>query len=66
MCMGGLLYILIVCVSVCPSAIVNPQRACMRVTVVVLSVCVSVKSHLASGASVFPENALTYSAGNED
>ena len=27
--------------------------------------CVSVKSHLASGASVCPENAVTYSAGNE-
>ena len=45
-----------------------------RVTVVVLSVCVcvcvcvsvclSVKSHLTSGASVRPENAVTYSAGN--
>ena len=30
-----------------------------------LSVCVSVKSHLTSGASVRPENAVTYSAGNE-
>ena len=29
------------------------------------SVCVSVKSHLTSGASVRPENAVTYSAGNE-
>ena len=28
-------------------------------------VCVSVKSHLTSGASVRPENAVTYSAGNE-
>ena len=43
-----------------------------RVTVVVLSVCVcvclsvglSVKSHLNSGASVHPENTVTYSAGN--
>ena len=39
-----------------------------RVTVVVLSVCVSVclsvKSHLTSGASVRPENAVTYSQGN--
>ena len=32
---------------------------------VCLSVCVSVKSHLTSGASVRPENAVTYSAGNE-
>ena len=30
-----------------------------------LSVCVSVKSHLTSGASVRPENAVAYSAGNE-
>ena len=30
-----------------------------------LSVCVSVKSHLTYGASVRPENAVTYSAGNE-
>ena len=45
---------------------------CRRVTVVVLSVCVSVclsvclsvKSHLTSGASVHPENTVTYSAGN--
>ena len=38
-----------------------------RVTVVGLSVCVcvSVKSHLTSGASVCPENTVTYSAGNE-
>ena len=32
---------------------------------VCLSVCVSVKSHLTYGASVRPENAVTYSAGNE-
>ena len=39
-----------------------------RVTVVgsvCLCVCVSVKSHLTSGASVRPENTVTYSAGNE-
>ena len=30
-----------------------------------LSVCVSVKSHLTYGASVRPENAVAYSAGNE-
>ena len=30
-----------------------------------VSVCVSVKSHLTSGASVCPENAVTGSAGNE-
>ena len=32
---------------------------------VCLSVCLSVKSHLTYGASVRPENAVTYSAGNE-
>ena len=50
--------------------LINPRRACAaRVTVVVLcvclSVCLSVKSHLTYGASVRPENAVTYSAGNE-
>ena len=53
--------------------IINPQRACAaRVTVVgsvcvsvCVSVCLSVKSHLTYGASVRPENAVTYSAGNE-
>ena len=34
-----------------------------RVTVVG-SVCLSVKSHLTSGASVRPKNLVTYSAGN--
>ena len=50
--------------------VVNPQRTCAaRVTVVgcvYLSVCVSVMSHLTYGVSVRPENAVTYSAGNED
>ena len=32
---------------------------------VCLSLCVSVKSHLTYGASVRPENAVTYSAGDE-
>ena len=32
---------------------------------VCLCVCVSVKSHLTYGVSVRPENAATYSAGNE-
>ena len=49
--------------------IINPHRACAaRVTVVgliSLCVCVSVKSHLTYGVSVRPENAVTYSAGNE-
>ena len=49
--------------------LVNPRRACAaRVTVVgsvCVCVCVSVKSHLTYGASVRPENAVTYSAGNE-
>ena len=30
-----------------------------------MCVCLSVKSHLTYGASVRPENAVTYSAGNE-
>ena len=30
-----------------------------------VSVCLSVKSHLTYGASVRPENVVTYSAGNE-
>ena len=46
-------------------AIINPRRACAARVTVVGSVCVSVKSHLTSGASVRPENAVTYSAGNE-
>ena len=50
--------------------IFNPRRACAaRVTVVVVSVClcvcVSVKSPLTFGASVCPENAVTYSVGNK-
>ena len=36
----------------------------MRVAVVLVSVCVSVKSYLTSGASIHPENTVTYSAGN--
>ena len=44
---------------------VNPRRACAARVTVVGSVCVSVKSHLTYGASVRPENAVTYSAGNE-
>ena len=51
------------------STVINPRRACAaRVTVlgsVCVSVCLSVKSHLSYGASVRPENAVTYSAGNE-
>ena len=34
-------------------------------TWVCVSVCLFVKSHLTYGASVHPENAVTYSAGNE-
>ena len=54
----------------CGLLLFNPRRACAaRVTVVGLCVCVcvclSVKSHLTYGASVCPENAVTYSAGNE-
>ena len=32
---------------------------------VCVCVCLSVKSHLTSGASVRPENAVRHSAGNE-
>ena len=45
--------------------LINPRRACAARVTVVGSVCVSVKSHLTYGASVRPENAVTYSAGNE-
>ena len=44
----------------------SPRRQ-RRVTVVwsvCLYVCVSVKLHLISGASVHPENTVTYSVGN--
>ena len=54
------------------SCIINPRRACAaRVTVVVMSVCLSVclsdslSVRYTSGASFRPENAVTYSAGNE-
>ena len=47
---------------------INPQRACAGGLLylgqsVCLSVCVSVKSHLTSGASVRPENTVMYSVG---
>ena len=55
--------------SVCVIIIINPRRACAaRVTVagfVCLCVCVSVKPHLTSRASVRPEINVTYSTGNE-
>ena len=51
----------------------NPQHTCTaRVSVVgsvccvCVYVCESVKSNLNYGASVHPENTITYSAGNED
>ena len=46
----------------------NPRRSCAaRVTVVAVSVsvCLSVKSHLILEASLLPENAVTYSTGDE-
>ena len=47
--------------------VINPRQACAaRVTVVVVSVCLSVKSHLTLEASLRPENAVTYSAGDKD
>ena len=48
-----------------PRRAFNPRRACAARVTVVGSVCVSVKSHLTYGVSVRPENAVTYSAGNE-
>ena len=45
--------------------IINPRRAWAARVTVLGSVCLSVKSHLTYGASVRPENAVTYSAGNE-
>ena len=45
-------------------AFINPRRACAARVTVVGSVCVSVKSHLTSRASVRPETSVTYSAGN--
>ena len=46
--------------------IFNPRHACVASVAVVICVCMclSVKSHLTSGASVRPENTVTYSAGN--
>ena len=41
------------------------MRICSEGYGVAVSVYVSVKSHLTSGASVRHENAFTYSAGNE-
>ena len=53
----------------CAAIVFNPRRTCAaRVTVVGSvcgSVCLFVKSHLTYGAFVRPENAVTYSVGNE-
>ena len=43
----------------------NRRRACAARVTVVVRVCLSVKSNLTSGASVRPENSVTYSMGNE-
>ena len=49
--------------TVCVHSLINPRCACTaRVTVVG---CVCVKSHLTSGASVRPENTITYSGGEK-
>ena len=45
--------------------LINPQCACAARVTVVGSVGLSVQSHLVSGASVRPENAVTNSAGND-
>ena len=47
------------------AAFINPRCACAARVTVVGSVCASVKSNLTSGASVRPENFVTYSTGNE-
>ena len=48
-------------------SLINPRRACAaRVTVAgSVRLSVSVKSHLTSGVSAHPENAVMYSVGNE-
>ena len=55
-------------IHITTDSVVNPRRACaVRVTVlgrVCVCVCISVKSHLTSGASVRPENTVMYSVGN--
>ena len=49
------------------NAVFFPQPAYVTMgAVVVVCVCVSVKSHLTFGASVLPENAVMDSAGNGD
>ena len=45
---------------------INPRRICAAAVTVVGSVCVSVKSHFTSGASVCPENTVTYAVSNKD
>ena len=43
----------------------HAQRGLQYLVVCVcVSVCLSIKSHLTSGASVHPENTVAYSAGN--
>ena len=44
---------------------INCRCMCAVRVSIVGSVCLSVKSHLTYGVSVRPENAVTYSAGNE-
>ena len=44
--------------------IINPRRACAARVTVVVSHCVSVKSYLTLEASLRPENAVKYSAGD--
>ena len=58
------LFLLVPVVIYIITCVINPRRACAaRVTVVVMSVCLSVR--YTSGASFRPENAVTYSADNE-
>ena len=48
-----------------PSLALSMQACTARVTIVALSVCLFVKSHLTSGASACHENTAMYSAGKE-
>ena len=45
--------------------IINSRHACTARVTVLGSVCVSVETQLTYGASVHPENAVTYAAGKE-
>ena len=57
-----------ICCHLRGKKVINPRHACaakVNVGVMCVCVCLSVKSHLTSGASFCPENAVTHSVGNE-